>query len=259
MVNNDFLMGYGAGKAAGGGGPTLITKTITANGTYAASSDSADGFSSVTVDVASKDYDANDWLNKTKPTGVVTTDATGKPAPMYYRTGITGIRLPNCTAILDGSFAYNCTACKVLFAPQALVSSSCVSGSGIETVVIKRCDNYIASALAGATSLKVADIVGTYTSGNWFGTQRIFSGDTQMDTLIVRSTDLVPIGQLNHFDNTPFASGGAGGILYVPSALISSYQAATNWSTILGYANNQILPIEGSIYETQYADGTPIS
>lgn len=26
----------------------------------------------------------------------------------------------------------------------------------------------------------------------------------------------------------------------------------------LGYANNQILPIEGSIYETKYADGTPI-
>ena len=55
-----------------------------------------------------------------------------------------------------------------------------------------------------------------------------------------------------------FASGGTGGTLYVPQALIASYQSATNWSTILGYANNQILPIEGSIYETQYADGTPI-
>lgn len=52
MVNNDFLMGYGAGKAAGGGGSTLITKTITENGTYAAFSDNADGYSSVTVDVA---------------------------------------------------------------------------------------------------------------------------------------------------------------------------------------------------------------
>ena len=54
-------------------------------------------------------------------------------------------------------------------------------------------------------------------------------------------------------------SNGSGGTLYVPQALISTYQSATNWSTILGYANNQILPIEGSIYENQYADGTPFT
>lgn len=35
------------------GSPTLITKSITENGTYAASSDSADGYSSVTVNVSS--------------------------------------------------------------------------------------------------------------------------------------------------------------------------------------------------------------
>lgn len=36
---------------SGGGGSTLITKTITENGTYAASSDNADGYSEVTVNV----------------------------------------------------------------------------------------------------------------------------------------------------------------------------------------------------------------
>ena len=43
------------GKAlsvSGGGSATLITKTITENGTYNASSDSADGYSSVTVNVS---------------------------------------------------------------------------------------------------------------------------------------------------------------------------------------------------------------
>lgn len=39
------------GNISGGGGSTLITKSITADGTYNASSDSADGYSSVTVDV----------------------------------------------------------------------------------------------------------------------------------------------------------------------------------------------------------------
>lgn len=42
------------GNIPTGGGSTLITKNITANGTYNASSDSADGYSSVTVAVASK-------------------------------------------------------------------------------------------------------------------------------------------------------------------------------------------------------------
>ena len=60
------------------------------------------------------------------------------------------------------------------------------------------------------------------------------------------------------FSNTPFDNGGTGGALYVPAALISAYQGAANWSTILGYPNNRILPIEGSAYETRYADGTEV-
>ena len=83
---------------------------------------------------------------------------------------------------------------------------------------------------------------------------------TRLATVIIRRTGgVVPLQGTNTFDGTPFASGGSGGTLYVPQALISSYQADANWSTILGYANNQIKAIEGSIYENAYADGTPIA
>ena len=83
---------------------------------------------------------------------------------------------------------------------------------------------------------------------------------SSLSTLVLRNTNtLVNLLDKTAFNATVFASGGAGGTLYVPQALIANYQSATNWSTILGYANNQILPIEGSIYETQYADGTPIT
>lgn len=47
-----------AEKLAGGGGgtpPVIINKTVTENGTYQASSDSADGYSEVTVNVRSID------------------------------------------------------------------------------------------------------------------------------------------------------------------------------------------------------------
>jgi hypothetical protein len=81
----------------------------------------------------------------------------------------------------------------------------------------------------------------------------------ELDTVILRRDSIVTLSNGNCFSSTPFASGGAGGALYVPQALIADYQAATNWSAILSYENNRILPIEGSIYETQYADGTPIT
>lgn len=90
-----------------------------------------------------------------------------------------------------------------------------------------------------------------------------FNGCTSLDTLIIRGgtngSRKMTLANISAFTNTPFASAGTGGTLYVPSALISTYQSATNWSTILGYTNNSIQAIEGSIYETQYADGTSIT
>lgn len=85
-----------------------------------------------------------------------------------------------------------------------------------------------------------------------------FRGCSSLSTLVIRSANVPTLSGVDAFNGTPFASGGTGGTLYVPQALISSYQSATNWSTLLGYTNNQILPLEGSAYETQYVDGTPI-
>lgn len=79
--------------------------------------------------------------------------------------------------------------------------------------------------------------------------------------LILRKTDgVVTLDNVNAFLQSIWRSdSGSGGTLYVPSTLISSYEAATNWSTILGYENNSIAAIEGSIYETRYADGTEVT
>lgn len=98
----------------------------------------------------------------------------------------------------------------------------------------------------------------TYTTGVGIG-ENDFYDDSTFGTLIIRSSSVMPLSNISAFSNAKkFRNGGSGGKLYVPQALVSEYTQATNWSTILGYANNQILPIEGSIYETQYADGTPI-
>jgi hypothetical protein len=47
--------------------------------------------------------------------------------------------------------------------------------------------------------------------------------------------------------------------IYVPSALISTYQTATNWATHYNAGYITFHAIEGSIYANAYADGTPIS
>lgn len=67
------------------------------------------------------------------------------------------------------------------------------------------------------------------------------------------------LANVNAFANTPFKSGGAGGEIYVPSALIDTYKASANWSTLDGYGTVTWKAIEGSIYENAYADGTPIA
>ena len=59
FVNGELVTG-----TASGGGATLITKSITANGTYNASSDNADGYSSVTVNVSGGgglEYETGTW------------------------------------------------------------------------------------------------------------------------------------------------------------------------------------------------------
>ena len=115
--------------------------------------------------------------------------------------------------------------------------------------------NFNSNAFNGCKNLEACDFSG----GNRLYTNE-FLNASSLETLILRKTSaIVTLNNINALNGTPFASGKSGGTLYVPQALISSYQSATNWSTILGYANNSIQAIEGSQYENYYADGTPIS
>ena len=98
------------------------------------------------------------------------------------------------------------------------------------------------------------------------GANYTFRNATSLKYLVLRKTSVVPTNT-NSYTGTPFPSDGTGGTLYVPASLIASYQAAANWSTILGYANNQIKSIESTHTDPDapidltlyYGDGTPIT
>ena len=152
-----------------------------------------------------------------------------------YSTALVDVNLPKLTtAGNSGNYTFrNCSHLVGLVLP----SYTGVFGQGF---------------FEGCSALTYIDVL-----GGSFGS---FGGNkANFNLLIVRKTaSVASLSSINGFNNTPFANDGTGGTLYVPSALISSYQSATNWSTILGYANNSIEAIEGSQYENYYADGTPI-
>lgn len=85
-----------AGKALAGVQPTLVTKSITENGTYNASSDNADGYSSVTVNVSgggSAKYGCtiDDIIGDTNSSGVLQTPSV-KHSDIIF-SGVTGLSL----------------------------------------------------------------------------------------------------------------------------------------------------------------------
>lgn len=78
----------------------------------------------------------------------------------------------------------------------------------------------------------------------------VFAKATSLTNMVLKSDTMIALpNTTNMFNGTPFASGGTGGTVYVPSALISEYQQATNWSTLYAAGTCNFVAIEGSEYE----------
>lgn len=113
----------------------------------------------------------------------------------------------------------------------------------------------------GCTNLVTADIAVSRLRNN------TFAYCTKLATLILRGTTMTTLDGAGALGGSSFKSGGAGGTIYIPKALYDhlgdgtslDYKAAPNWSTFDGYGTITWAQIEGSYYETHYADGTPIN
>lgn len=168
-------------------------------------------------------------------------------------THLTDINFPKVTSVLGNAF-YNCTALGDVYMPNAttldgayMFYGACSGASGVFPKVTTLGQTFRMSSF-NKIDLKAISSIGNY----------VFTNCSFKILILRKNNAITTLGNTGTFSATPFASGGTGGTLYVPQALISTYQSASNWSTILGYANNQIKSIEGSEYENYYADGTPI-
>ena len=96
-----------------------------------------------------------------------------------------------------------------------------------------------------AQKLRLADIGFTYRIA-----ASAFANCYALKTLILRRTTVCSLANVSAFLNTPMRGyNSLTGTVYVPSDLISSYQTATNWSTLYNDGTVTFAAIEGSEYE----------
>jgi len=177
---------------------------------------------------------------------------------------IRDVRFPNTPQIERSCFAYS--SVRNVFAPKALINDASFRGCNNLLIAVTRAVYAGANVFAKYSGTMKLTTVDLTSKGNAGLTASMFTGCENLVTLILRQSVIYPLGNINAFTQTPFASGGTGGTIYIPKALYDhlgdgtslDYKAATNWSTIDGYGTITWAQIEGSQYENYYADGTPI-
>ncbi len=183
---------------------------------------------------------ADDWLDGNVITSIDYDGTAINDYKLYGQSALTTLNAPNLTAIRLSAMQY----CSSFSGPKVFPK-------------ITTLGNYAFSRCAiTALDFSILSNMGLYT----------FERNSQLNVLVLRRNTMTALPSINAFNNTPFASGNAGGTLYVPASLVSQYAQARNWSTILGYANNQIKSIESTATDptapvdltTHYIDGTLI-
>ena len=196
----------------------------------------------------------NQWMSKSLPYTNIEISLSSIPqSSLTNRTSDFQIVAPNLTYLSTSCFVSS-TGLQNIYAPKATgMGNTCFSGcTGLTVLVFDSLARSDSQAFGNCSNITTIEF-GGFAPRSILGST--FLNCSKLKTLILRAPGVIALNDINAFSGSPFASGKTGGTLYVPQKIIQYYQSATNWSTILGYTNNQILPIEESIYEFKHADG----
>lgn len=206
-----------------------------------------------------------DWdgfAEGTWPTGDVVLGNTVTSLAGYRfanMTGVTSVIGPEVLTIGVGCFQYCANLAVVHFQKATTISGNYVfqkvNNSTVPCVIV----------LPAITTVNDDWCRGAYISAIDLGPNlaqlktRSFYAGTGVGIVILRSTSIVPLANANAVDKLDSNT-----TIYIPKTLYdhlgdgssSDYKAATNWTTKAAVV--QWAQIEGSIYETKYADGTTI-
>ena len=244
------------------------TKSITENGTGI----DVTNYANVDVSVSGGGgFTADDIAGKTVSGAINLSVASIGTSAFQDQRLITSVNAPNTTQISNSNAFYNCSGLTSinfpelfkLYSQNAFCNCTSLPLVCFPKLGTTNATKYLySSTFKGCTSLTTADLgmadgVGSST----------FDGCTLFDMLILRRSDkVVSLGNTATFNGTKFKSGGTGGTIYIPKVLYDhlgdnsnlDYKHATNWATVEGYGTITWAKIEGSYYETHYADGTVI-
>ena len=128
------------------------------------------------------------------------------------------------------------------------LQSNMFSGTTLKTIALPKIAYVNNNAFYACSSLTTVDLGNSdMTTGRI--ASAVFMDNSAMTVLILRQNAVINLSSVNSFNNTPFARGGTGGTIYVPSSLIESYKIATNWCTLYEAGSLNFAAIEGSEYE----------
>lgn len=231
-----------------------IKKDVTIFGTTGTYEGSGGGGGGIPID---------EWASGTGTSRDIVITASSIRSGAFYNMQNIGRVVIGDTCTMNGNCFQNTsmtsffTLAKVTYSQSGLQGNTSLltfvsphTGCGAKYQMLKSC-----------TSLTAADW------GANFGAGGFVEGCTNFGLLVLRNTTLQTCNNIANFAGTKFASGGAGGDIYIPKSLYdhlgdgtsSDYKASNNWSTIDGYGTITWHAIEGSYYETHYVDGTLIS
>ena len=120
----------------------------------------------------------------------------------YGCSSLTSVSFPVATNIREYAFAY-CSS---------LTSVSFPAATAIGSFAFAYCSSLTSVSFPAATTIGYS----------------AFAYCSSLTTVILAGSSVCSMSHSNVFKSTPIASGT--GYIYVPSSLVASYQAATNWS-----------------------------
>ena len=167
--------------------------------------------------------------------------ASVKSSAFRYDSYVASISLPAATSIGTSAFNY-CSALQSVSVPSAVnvLSNSFQNCGNLRSVTLGDIESLGISAFGYCALLPMIDLKNISEIKS-----ETFRSCTSLSVIILRRTTLCTLGNVDALASTPFRNG-RGGTAYVPQALVSTYQNATNWSALESVT---FLPIEGSIYE----------
>lgn len=144
----------------GGANPTLIEKTIAENGTYNASDDNADGYSSVTVDVTGGSrVDFAALIDRSITSVTIPSNITSIGSAAFAGcTQLTEITIPSNITIIEPTAFLNCTGLTEVTIPSSVTSIdeyAFTNCTNLETITINKAEGSITGAPWGATNATV--------------------------------------------------------------------------------------------------------